>query len=218
MVNSRKFSLLGLFTFALAAALIAVVLVPRLGFFDGNPGPVNAAVSAANDESSEDDESSDGDDISGDNDQWWPSQWGPDDEAGASNWITPGKVKKAAKLIKKGDIYELGRAYEDGMPIPQVVPRSYSLIIKAEENTLGPTFGPFGDNMLVGNFEFVEGEIGQLGTQFDGLGHIGIQMGAPGDTDEMRYYNGFTQTEIFGAGGLQKLGIEEVTQFSRKGS
>jgi hypothetical protein len=35
---------------------------------------------------------------------WWPSRWGPDDEAGASNWITPEKVLDAARLIRTGKI------------------------------------------------------------------------------------------------------------------
>ncbi len=28
---------------------------------------------------------------------WWPSRWGADDQAGASNWITPEKVLDAAQ-------------------------------------------------------------------------------------------------------------------------
>src|SRR5215208_5815682 len=47
---------------------------------------------------------------------WWPSRWGPEDQAGASNWITPSKVLEAARLIRTGNIYELGRVYEAGMP------------------------------------------------------------------------------------------------------
>src|SRR5688500_12453911 len=38
--------------------------------------------------------------------RWWPSRWGPQDEAGASNWITPQKVLAAVRLIKTGKIYE----------------------------------------------------------------------------------------------------------------
>ena len=73
----------------------------------------------------------------------------------------------------------------------------------------GPTGGPFGDNKLVYHDEFLATEIGQTGTQFDGLGHIGIQMGKDGDKNEMRFYNGFTAQEIGDAYGLKKLGIEK---------
>ena len=49
--------------------------------------------------------------------QWWPSRWGPDDEAGASNWMTPEKVLEAVKLITTGKVYRVGRVYEAGMPV-----------------------------------------------------------------------------------------------------
>jgi hypothetical protein len=35
--------------------------------------------------------------------QWWPSRWGADDEAGASNWMTPEKVLETVKLIKTSE-------------------------------------------------------------------------------------------------------------------
>jgi kynurenine formamidase len=56
----------------------------------------------------------------------------------------------------------------------------------------------------------VAAEIRQVGTQFDGLGHIGIQMGADGDKKEMRYYNGHTEDEIGKPYGLAKLGVEKL--------
>src|ERR1700730_524096 len=40
--------------------------------------------------------------------KWWPSKWGADDQAGASNHITPAKVLDASKWIKDGKIYKLG--------------------------------------------------------------------------------------------------------------
>ncbi len=49
--------------------------------------------------------------------RWWPSEWGPDDQRGAANRITPAKVLEAVGLIKEGRIYQLGRVYELGMPL-----------------------------------------------------------------------------------------------------
>jgi hypothetical protein len=49
--------------------------------------------------------------------KWWPSKWGPDDQAGASNHITPAKVLDASKWIKDGKIYKLGHDYEASMPL-----------------------------------------------------------------------------------------------------
>ena len=37
-----------------------------------------------------------------------------------------------------------------------------------------PTGGPFGKNAMVYHDELVTAEIGQIGTQFDGPGHIGV--------------------------------------------
>ena len=32
---------------------------------------------------------------------WWPHPlWGPDDQAGGSNWITPEKVLEAVRLVR----------------------------------------------------------------------------------------------------------------------
>ena len=46
--------------------------------------------------------------------QWWPSRWGINDEAGASNWITPEKVLDATKWIREGRIFRIGRAWSAG--------------------------------------------------------------------------------------------------------
>ena len=80
-----------------------------------------------------------------------------------------------------------------------------------------PTGGPFGKNKLVFHDEFVSSEIGQVGTQFDGLGHIGCITGKDGDMTEMRFYNGFTEAEMANAYGLQKLGIEKCKPFFTRG-
>src|SRR5436190_4355479 len=49
--------------------------------------------------------------------KWWPSKWGATDELGASNHMTPQKVLEAAKWIRDGKVYKLGRVYEQGMPL-----------------------------------------------------------------------------------------------------
>jgi hypothetical protein len=133
--------------------------------------------------------------------QWWPSEWGPDDETGASNRITPTKVLEAATLIKKGIIYRLGMTLEASMPL--FGSRHVSITIPG-----GPTGGPFGEQKLMYNDEMFSGEIGQVGSQFDGLGHIAAKIG-----DTIRYYNGFTQEQVGGAYGLKKLGVHNVKPF-----
>jgi kynurenine formamidase len=142
--------------------------------------------------------------------KWWPSRWGPQDEAGASNWITPAKVLEAARLIKTGKMYDIGRVYQAEMPL-------FGARVFAVRIPGTPTGGPFGKNKLVYHDEFVSTEIGQVGTQFDGLGHIGCITGKDGDMTEMRYYNGFTEAEMANAYGLQKLGIEKCKPFFTRG-
>jgi kynurenine formamidase len=134
---------------------------------------------------------------------WWPSKWGADDEAGSTNHVTPRKVLEAVRGIAEGRVYKLGRTYEAGMPF-------FGTRVMALRIPGAPTGGPFGKNKLVYHDEFVTAELGQVGTQFDGLGHIGIQMGADGDKKEMRYYNGHTEEEIGKATGLAKLGVEKL--------
>src|SRR5262249_54926191 len=124
--------------------------------------------------------------------------------------MTPQKLLETARLIKTGKVYELGRPYEAG--IPAFGSRVWALRIPGT-----PSGGPFGNNKLVYHDEFVATEIGQIGTQFDGLGHIGCECGKPGDMAEMRYYNGVTEAEMANAYGLKKLGIEKIKPFFTRG-
>ncbi len=132
-------------------------------------------------------------------DHWYPSRWGADDQRGAANRITPAKILEAASLIKEGKIYQLGRVYEAGMPVFGT--RHYSLRIPAMS-------GPLGENKITWFEEIVSGELGQIGTQFDGLGHVGI-----GDL----YYNGFNRNEFVKPEGLVKIGVENVGAFVTRG-
>ena len=136
---------------------------------------------------------------------WWPSPWGAEDERGASNRITPERVLEAARLIREGKIYSLGRLYEAGMP--GFGNRHFSLTIPGV-----PTGGPFGENRIVYNDELFSGEIGQVGTQFDGLGHIGTRIGG-----EDVFYNGFVLSEFGDAYGLKRLGVENAGPFFTRG-
>jgi len=99
--------------------------------------------------------------------KWAPSEWGPDDKIGAVNRTTPELVLKAVGLVKQGKVATLGKIYASDAPA--VGSRSWKLIIPGR-----PTGGPFGGQQLVYNDEYVSAELGQIGTQFDGPGHIGV--------------------------------------------
>jgi len=135
----------------------------------------------------------------GQSDRWYPSRWGAADERGAANRITPAKVLEAKDLIKQGTIYQLGHVYENGMPM--FGSRHYSLRIPQ-------VFSMPGKNQAVYHDEIISGELGQIGTQFDGLGHVGM-----GDL----FYNGNRRSEFAQAEGLVKLGIENVGAIVTRG-
>jgi kynurenine formamidase len=137
--------------------------------------------------------------------KWWPSAWGPDDQRGAANRLTAQKVLDANKLIRTGKVYSLGRLYEYGMPLPGK--RHFSLTIPGS-----PTMKPEGKNMLVSHDEMFSGEIGQVGTQLDGLGHVGVRL-----PDDDYFYNGFKLSQFGDAYGLKKLGVENVGVFYTRG-
>jgi hypothetical protein len=140
---------------------------------------------------------------------WWPSPlWGPKDEAGASNWITPEKIMKAMTYVKEGKVYELGHPYERNMPY--VGTRSYKISVV----DTGPAAGK---NMQLGNEEVISGELGQVGTQFDGPGHIGALIKYGDGTMKGVYYNGFTQEEVVHPDGLKHLGVHNVKPILSRG-
>lgn len=142
---------------------------------------------------------------------WWPHPiWGADDQAGGSNWITPEKILSAVALVKTGKVFELGHVYERGMPLSGN--RSYNIFIPSF-----PTYAPTGKDRLVFNDEFVATEIGQVGTQFDGPGHVGKELKmADGTTTEI-FYNGAPAEELRSPYGLLRLGVENVKPIITRG-
>jgi kynurenine formamidase len=135
------------------------------------------------------------------NDNWAPSEWGPDDKAGAVNRTTAQMVLKAAGLVKQGKVATLGKTYASDIPV--FGERGFRLTIPGL-----PVGDPAGPQLLVGNDELVIAEIGQVGTQFDGPGHIGVRT-SRGDF----FYNGrYLEDPDVTAYGLGPLGVEHVAQ------
>jgi len=135
------------------------------------------------------------------NQKWAPAEWGADDKIGAPNRTTPELVLKAVGLVKKGKTATLGKIY--AADAPAFGTRSWKLIIPGR-----PTGGPFGNQQLVYNDEYVATELGQIGTQFDGPGHIGAVT-----SKGTFYYNGrFLSDKDISAYGMGPLGVEHVAQ------
>lgn len=135
---------------------------------------------------------------------WYPSPFGAEDQAGRSNLMTPDNTMAAASLIQTGNVISLGRVMEAEMPL--FGSRAFAL-----RGTGGLAGGPLAENNIIWMDDFLATEIGQVGTQFDGLGHIGI------GGKRSQFYNGFDAKDVVGAYGLKKLGIEHVKPFFTKG-
>jgi kynurenine formamidase len=117
-------------------------------------------------------------------------------------------------MIKQGKIYDMTRVYSEDMPLMNLTPqtRKYTLTVPGS-----PSWGPLGNNKLVWNEEFIAGHLGQDGTQFDALCHMGTVLGKPGDLNGIRYYNGFSHADIGTGRGFTKLGVENVPPIFTRG-
>lgn len=129
-----------------------------------------------------------------------PSKWGPGDERGAANLMTPDVVLRAARLITKGEVIEMAYPLHAGMPF--YGDRVYSLQLKR-------TNWPPGSNNRGSNEEMVTTELGQVGTQIDGFGHqsIGNDLYNCFKLDELATRTGFSKLGIEKAGGLMTRGV-----------
>jgi kynurenine formamidase len=136
---------------------------------------------------------------------WAPSKWGKDDRAGSSNHTkNPANVKRALGTIKQFKTITIGKYYH--REAPAFGPRSWNMWIPGT-----PTGGPFGKNALTYHDELVTTQIGQIQTQFDGPGHIGVNT-----SKGPQFYNGVISWDAYerGAGGqvmgMGPLGVEHV--------
>ena len=128
-----------------------------------------------------------------------PSKWGAGDERGAANHMKPETVLRATRLIRSGEVIELGRVLEAGMPSNPA--RVFTMITKRSAPAPGV-------NQRGGNEEIVTTELGQIGTQFDAFPH---QMIAN------RMYNCFKLEEIESRTGFTKLGVEKIGMIFTRG-
>jgi kynurenine formamidase len=128
-----------------------------------------------------------------------PSKWGTTDERGSANHMKPASVLNAVKLIKTGEVIEIGHVLNDKMPFFGT--RRFDVHAKR-------TFMNQPSNRRGSNEEIVISEIGQVGTQFDGFAH---------QTHENSWYNCFKVDENSTRSGFTKLGIHNVGALMTRG-
>ena len=125
-------------------------------------------------------------------------RWGDDDQRGAANFITPGRIAAAAKLIQRGAVFPLGIAIDGKGPIfPGRTRPTLTTALSGADFAAGhgnPNL-KFADDYL---FMPLQGA-----TQWDALSHSWY-----GDT----LYNGVPEGAVAsaGVGGATRLGIENV--------
>ena len=115
-----------------------------------------------------------------------PSKWGAGDERGSGNHMKPQSVLNAVKLIKTGEVIELGHV----LGANDAVLRHAALRHARQAHVHEPVSNKRGSNE-----EIVISEIGQVGTQFDGFAH---------QTHRNSWYNCFKVDENRDARGLQQ--------------
>ena len=110
-------------------------------------------------------------------------RWGPDDQLGAVNLITPAKRKQAAALVKSGEIVSLAHTL---------------LTEKAEDNG-----SPFEHTMLRGNNmdHYAISYHGYAHSHIDALCHFLYKD---------QTYNGYARTDVNTDTGCTKLGIQNL--------
>jgi len=128
-----------------------------------------------------------------------PSKWGADDQRGSGNHMGPASVLKAARLIRTGQVFELGRVLAESMPLP--AGRRFEIFTKRTRYDAGR-------NRRSSNEELVVSEIGQVGTQFDTFSHQMI-----GDS----LYNCVAIADAATRTGFRTLGVEHVGALVTRG-
>ena len=130
------------------------------------------------------------------------SKFGPDDQIGNMNYVTPAKTLAATKLVTTGKSYRL--AIETNKDTPAYPPRTFAVTIVQPGQNAGASLGP---TKTTYNDDVIHGWAG-VGTQLDGLGHIGI---------DNLYYNCNKSNDFAATDGLKKLGVEHVPAVATRG-
>lgn len=128
-------------------------------------------------------------------------KWGPEDELGTLNYITPERVVRATGLAKRGAVFSLAIPFDDtGPQINQ--PRRFNpihrMILTGPDFTTGAVTRPggvgFADDMVIMPL--------QCATQWDALSHCFL---------DGKLYNGY-DANLVSSAGAKKNGIEKMAR------
>jgi kynurenine formamidase len=129
-----------------------------------------------------------------------PSRYGPDDEAGSLNEVTPANVVRATRLVRDGVVIDLAHVLDESSPaFPGRTFRQW-MHERAPE-------GGLGDNHVHWVAERFEATT-QMGTHVDALNHL---------HEGQRTYNGHLIADIETPVGTTRLGAETMGQVVTRG-
>jgi kynurenine formamidase len=130
------------------------------------------------------------------------SPFGPDDQTGATNRVTPQVTKAAAAEIQEGKIISLTNPLADGVPL--FGSRFTKTVLTAVTLAPGAALGK-------NNLTYMEDtwlSQSHVGTHLDGMGHIGR-----GDC----YYNQTAMGKYINQNNMTRLGLEHLKSFATRG-
>jgi kynurenine formamidase len=131
-----------------------------------------------------------------------PSPFGPDDQTGATNRITPAVTKAAAAEIQTGVVTSMANDLVDGIPLFGT--RFSKTVLTSIATMPGAEFG----NNKLSYMEDTYLSQSHVGTHIDGLGHIGVQD---------CYYNQTPMGKYVTQNYLKRLGLEHIKTFATRG-
>ncbi len=127
-------------------------------------------------------------------------KWGPDDERGTLNYLTPEIIKNAVGLVKKGKVYSLAVPIDKDGPVLEY-----------------PAMGAFRNRPILVNGIFHYTNAGLTGEADAALDTLTIDTHCLTHIDALAHcwydgkmYNGFTAAENMDGHGTKKLGIDRV--------
>jgi kynurenine formamidase len=138
------------------------------------------------------------------NKDWFPSRWGPGDEKGALNEITPESVVGAAGLVRKGKVFNLSHVLESGIPQHWFHGEFQYSTFRRHSDTLEL----FGKKNRVSAMNVKINMADHSGTHIDSLNHTSI---------DGLLYNGIPASEVTGTFGTTQLGIDTTPPIFTRG-
>lgn len=126
-------------------------------------------------------------------------KWGPDDEIGTLNYVTPEDIKAAAQLVRTGRVFSLGLNFDSNGPQKGLWGNRFNPI----HTMLATGTDAVAGNQDAGGLRFADDSVSmplQCGTQWDALSHIFY-----GD----KMWNGY-DARLVDSNGAQKNGIEKA--------